>query len=231
MWPTYILGPIFTLLPRRWREKIFPTTPNRLARAATLSGIFEALLALVALFIWYSIYVRLAGDALAHSSAAPGGADERMGLFAYIWFWLNPITWVVAYFGLEGVLRSVAALTAGESYGTLPLFLAERLYRLAARPSKKPGLAPVSDEITPGDATCDIKIASCRAKPDWKYPFTIRYGGAYFQVIANIHLGAGPRPYVYSLRRLPPGEIARGLREYHPEDALVAVQRLERIEK
>lgn len=231
MWATYILGPIFTLLPRRWREKIFPTSPNRLARAATLSGIFEALLALVALLVWYSIYVRLAGDALAHSSAGSDSGGERMGLFAYVWFWLNPITWIVAYFGLEGALRSVAALSAGESYGTLPLFLAERLYQLAARPSKKSELAPVSDEITPGDATCDMKIASCRAKPDWKYPFTIRYGGAYFQVIANIHLGVGPRPYVYSLRRLPPGEIARGLKEYHPEDVLTAVQRLERIEK
>jgi hypothetical protein len=231
MWATYILGPIFTLLPRRWREKIFPTTPNRLARAATLSGIFEALLALVALLVWYSIYVSLAADALAHSSAGSGSSGERMGLFAYIWFWLNPITWVVAYFGLEGASRSLAALSAGESYGTLPLFLAERLYQLAARPSKKSELAPVSDEVTPGDATCDMKIASYRAKTDWKYPFTIHYGGAYFQVIASIHLGAGPRPYVYSLRRLPPGEIARGLKEYRPEDVLVAVQRLERIEK
>ncbi len=112
MWATYILGPIFTLLPRRWREKIFRTTPNRLARAATLSGIFEALLALVALLIWYSIYVRLAGDALAHSSAGSDSGGERMGLFAYVWFWLNPITWLVAYFGVEGVLRSVAALSA-----------------------------------------------------------------------------------------------------------------------
>lgn len=231
MWATYILGPIFTLLPRRWREKVFPTSPNRLARAATLSGIFEALLAFVGLLLWYSIYVRLAGDALAHSSGGSGGADERVGLFAYVWFWLNPITWMVAYFGLEGVLRSVAALSAGESYGTLPLFLAEQLYQRAARPSKKPELALVSDEITTGDAICDMKIASCRAKADWKYPFTIRYGGAYFQVVANVHLGAGPRPYVYSLRRLPAGEIARGLREYHPEDVLVAVQRLERIEK
>jgi hypothetical protein len=231
MWATYILGPVFTLLPRRWREKVFQTTPNRLARAAMLSGIFEAVMAFVGLLLWYSIYVRLAGEALAHSSAGSSGADERMGLFAYVWFWLNPITWIIAYFSLEGVLRSLAALSAGESYGTLPLFLAERLYRRASQSSEKPELALVPDEITPGDATCDMKIASCRAKADWKYPLTIHYAGAYFQVIANVHLGAGPRPYVYSLRRLPPGEIARGLKEYHPEDVLVAIQRLERIEK
>lgn len=230
MWATYILGPIFTLLPRGWREKVFQTTPNRLARATTLSGILEALLALVGLVGWYSIYVTLARNALVHSSAGSGGATERMGLFAYIWFWLNPITWIVAYFILEGVLRSVAALSTGESFGTLPLFVAERTYQRATRPPKKPELALVSDEITTGDATCDMKIASCRAKADWKYPLTIRYAEAYFQVVASADRGAGPRPYVYSLRRLPAGEIARGLKQYHPDDVLAAALPVAKIE-
>jgi hypothetical protein len=226
MWATYMLGPIFALLPRRWRERVFQTTPNRLARATTLSGIFEAVLGFVGLVVWYSIYARLAGDALGSA-----GASERAGLFAYVWFWLNPITWMVGYFGLEGVLRSVAALATGETYGTLPLFLVEYFSQRVARRSKRPQLVLVPDEIMRGDSTCDMKIASCRVRADWKYPFTIHYAGAYFQVVADIHLGAGPRPHVYSLRRLPPGEIARGLREYHPEDVVVAPQRLEPIEK
>lgn len=231
MWAaTYILGAIFTLLPRRWREKVFRTTPNRLARAATLSGILEALIVLAALVVWYSIYVTLASSAISHSPGA-GGATERMGLFAYIWFWLNPITWIIAYFGLEGIVRSLAALSSGESYGTLPLFLVERLTRRAAQRHATATLPLVSDEITTGDATCDMKIASCREKTDWKYPFTIRYAGAYFQVVADIHLEAGPRPYLYSLRRLPPGEIARGLKEYQPADVLSAPSRVEKIER
>lgn len=228
---TYLLGPIFTLLPRRWREKVFHATPNRLARAGTLSGILEAVLMLVGLVVWYSIYVTLAGSAISHSSSDAAGATERMGLFAYIWFWLNPITWLIAYFGLEGVVRSTAALSTGESYGTLPLFLLERFFRRATRPPQVPALPLVSDEISSGDSTCDVKIASCRAKADWKYPFTIHYGGAYFQVVADVHLGAGPRPYVYSLRRLPPGEIARGLKEYHPSDVMTLPQRVAKIER
>jgi hypothetical protein len=228
---TYLLGPIFALLPQRWREKVFHTTPNRLARVTTLSGILEAVLALVGFVVWYSMYVTLASRAISHSSPERGGASERMGLFAYIWFWLNPITWVVAYFGLEGIVRSVAALSTGESYGTLPLFLVERLFGRATRASQKVLPPIVTDEITTGDATCDMKIASCRAKAEWKYPFTIRYGGGYFQVIADLYLGAGPRPYIYSLRRLPPGEIARGLKEYSPTDVLSLPRRVEKIEK
>jgi hypothetical protein len=227
---TYLLGPIFALLPRPWREKLFRTTPNRLARVATLSGIIEAVLGLVGLVVWYSIYVTLARGAISHSPEG-GGATERMGLFAYIWFWLNPVTWLVAYFGLEGVARLLAALSTGESYGTLPLFLIERLCRVATRRPQKPAPPLVCDEITTGDSACDMKIASCRAKTGWKHPFTIRYAGAYFQVVAGIDLGAGPRPHVYSLRRLPPGEIARGLEEYHPEDVLSAPQHLEKVER
>lgn len=232
MWiTTYVFGPIFTLLPRPWREKLFRTTPNRLARVTTLSGLLEAVLALLGLVVWYSIYVTLAGRAISHSSPGASGASERIGLFAYIWFWLNPITWVVAYFGFEGVTRSLAALSTGECYGTLPLFLLERLMRRVAHRRPTPLLPLVSDEITTGDATCDMKIASCRAKTEWKYPFTIRYGGGYFQVIADLDLGAGPRPYIYSLRRLPPGEIARGLKEYNPADVLILPQRVEKIER
>jgi hypothetical protein len=34
----------------------------------------------------------------------------------------------------------------------------------------------------------------------------------------SVYVTRGPRPYVYSLRRLPPGEIAGGLKDYTPED-------------
>jgi hypothetical protein len=225
VWATYILGPIFTLLPRRWREKVFQSTPVRVARAATLSGILESILALWALVAWYAVYVTLAAEAIT------GSGNERVGLFGYVWFWMNPITWMAAYFGFEGVTRSLAALVTGEAYGILPLCAVDYLIRRRERRHTKPELPVVADEITPGDDTCDIRIASCRLRPDWKYPFAIRYGGGYFQIVASIDLGAGPRPYVYSLRRLPHGEIARGLEEYHPEDVLTAVPPLEPVEK
>jgi hypothetical protein len=147
-------------------------------------------------------------------------------MFAYIWFWLNPLTWLISYFSLEGAARSVAALTTGEVYGTLPLWAVDFAMRRMHRHRSEPPL--VADEITAGDGSCDMKIASCRPKLAWKYPFTIRYAGAYFQVVASADLGAGPRPHVYSLRRLPPGEIARGLQDYRPEDVLSELSTLRR---
>lgn len=219
------------MLPRRWRVKALATVPVQVGPAATLSGILETVIAIASLVVWYSIYVALFAGAVARSSASI--RDERIGIFAYVWFWLNPVTWLVVYFVFEGTARFLAGLATGEAYGIAPLWALERIWRLTERRRQNARTEPplVTDEITPGDGTCDMKIASCRSKFGWKYPFTIRYAGAYFQVIASLDLDAGPRPHIYSLRRLPPGEIAGGLKDYDPADVLTVILPLEPIEK
>lgn len=218
MFETLIFGPVIALLPKRWREDLLATRGNvSLVPGAIISGVVEAILGLAALIVWYSIFVTMAAQAVATSSG-PGAGNSRIGMYVYVLFWLNPITWIVAYFGVEGAVRAVCAISTDQVYGMLPLFLIERSVR-ALRPPK-PELPLVADEILPGGPGCDMKIACCRARTDWTYPFTIRYGGAFFQVVASARLGAGVRPYIYSLRRLPPGEVARGLKDYHPEDIL-----------
>lgn len=222
------------MLPRRWRVKALARVPVQAGPAATLSGILETVIAIAALVAWYSIYVTLAAGAVGHSSAViPDQSANRIGMFAIVWFWLNPVTWLVGYFVFEGTARFLAGLVTGQAYGIAPLWAVERIWRLTERSRRNAHteLPLVADEITPGDPTCDMKVASCRSKIDWKYPFTIRYAGAYFQVIASVDLGAGPRPHVYSLRRLPPGEIAGGLRDYDPSDVLTPIARLEPVEK
>ncbi len=178
----------------------------------------EGLFAIGALIVWHSIYVTVVANAISRSSL-PGGDNPRIGIFGLIWFWSNPFTWLAAYFVVEGATRYLAALTTGEVFGTFPLYAIEYAVR-RIKQRREPELPLVADEILPGGGTCDMKIASCRAKPEWQYPFTIRYEGGYFQVVASVDLGAGPRRHVYSLRRLPLGEVARGLKEYHPEDVL-----------
>jgi hypothetical protein len=205
------------MLPRRWRDSVFPVEDRAVARAAIISGVLEAVLGLIALLIWYSMFVTMASQAVAHSSN-PEAGSPLIGPFAYIWFWINPITWSVAYFGVEGAVRAVAALTNGDVYGTLPLLLFDRLFR---RSQAAPPEAPViADELLPGNKTSDMRIASCRSKAHWQYPFTIRYQGTFFQVVSCLQLRGGLRPYIYSLRRLPHGEIASGLRDYDPQDIL-----------
>ncbi|MGH9734173.1 MAG: hypothetical protein ACRD8A_06260 [Candidatus Acidiferrales bacterium] len=234
MLSTYIFGPFATMLPRRWRMKALAAVPVQVGPAAMLSGTLEAVIAIVALVVWYSIYVMLAAGAVGRSQVViPDQSANRVGMFAIVWFWLNPVTWLVVYFVFEGTARFLAGLVTGEAYGIAPLWALEHIWRLTElrRQNARTNPPLVADEITPGDRTCDMKIASCRSKPDWRYPFTIRYAGAYFQVIASVDLTVGSRPHVYSLRRLPPGEIAGGLRDYDPADVLTPIVRLEPVEK
>ena len=149
---------------------------------------------------------------------------EMFGGAGLLVFASNPITWLILYFGLEGILRMTTAVISGEAYGILPFYIVDFVYRITLRLRRpKQELALVRDEILPGNKSCDLRIAACRKRPEWKYPFTIRYGGAFFQVIATESTLVGARPHIYSLRRLPPGEIARGLRDYDPDDVLYEV--------
>jgi hypothetical protein len=232
-WTAYVFGPFYALLPKRWRQGERSGPETYLARAALISGVGEAVLALVTLGFWYAAnvglfsshfasYVATAQDGLSSSWIFGGSA----GLLGFV---MNPLTWVIIYFTLEGVIRAFAALASNEVVGTLPLYALAYFWQLARRRKPEAELPLVPDEIMPGGGTCDILISSCRQRDGWKYPFTLRYAGAYFQVIDEKHMAAGPRPFVYSLRRLPAGEIARGLKSYDPADVLTPVQRLERL--
>jgi hypothetical protein len=232
-WTAYVLGPFYALLPKRWRQGARNGPETYLARASLFSGVGEAVLGLVTLGFWYAANVGLFSSHFASFIAtAPQGLSSAWilgGSAGLIGFATHPLTWLIVYFCFEGIIRAFAALASQEVVGTLPLYLLEFMWRMARRRRPVPELPLVPDEITPGGGTCDIQIASCRRREGWKYPFTLRYAGAYFQVIDEKWIAAGPRPYIYSLRRLPAGEIARGLKNYDPADVLTPEYRLERL--
>src|SRR5690348_13924757 len=231
-WKTYLVGPFYVLLPKRWRQRDPNSSERHLAGAAVISGIGEAVATLFVLSAWFMKYFAMLGGKYATFATSPDGGTSvsplALGEMGLLVFATHPLTLLILYFGMEGVFRAVGALTMGEVAGTLPLYGAEFFWRLATR-RDTPELPLVPDEITPGDATCDLRISSCRRRDGWKYPFTLRYGGAYFQVMDEQCMSVGPRPYIYSLRRLPAGEVARGLQNYDPSDVLTPVHRVESL--
>lgn len=232
-WTGYFVAPFYTLLPKRWRQGAGHESERALVPAAMLSGLGEACTALLVLSVWFMYYFNTLGRK--YSVFQPGSAHfafsstEVAGGAIFITFALNPLTWVIVYFGVEGIVRTLGALTTGEVVGMLPLYGFELVWRAARRSHAAPELPLVADEITPGSNGCDIQIASCRPREGWNYPFTLRYAGAYFQVIDEKHLGVGPRPFIYSLRRLPAGEVARGLQNYDPADVMRPAYKIEPI--
>ncbi|MGA2509470.1 MAG: hypothetical protein ABSG27_04510 [Candidatus Acidiferrales bacterium] len=230
---TYLVGPIYTLLPPRWRATRHHGSAQSLAQAALISGFAESLLSLAVVRFWCLSFFGLLSDKYAYyflnSKAGSVFSWETVTQAGFITFASHPLTWFILYFAVEGVVRATAALVTGEVCGTLPLYAIDGAIYMAGRLRKPSELDLVPDEVAAGKSEGELKISSCRKRPDWKYPFTIRYGGAFFQVIGENYIGRGPRPYVYSLRRLPMGEIARGLKEYDPRDVLTPVFRVERL--
>jgi hypothetical protein len=228
---TYTLGPILAFLPLRWRKEHLPWLPVKWSAAGFFSGLLELAGFFPLLLWWYSYFVTALAQALAQSTSPSGIPEGREGLVGIAGFAMNPITWVVCYVGLEGLFRAAGALAGGEARGTIFLAAPYFVLRKMTASAAKPELPLVRDEVTPGKDPSEIQIAASRKKSEWKYPFTIRYGGAYFQVVGERDIKVGPRPIHYTLRRLPAGEIARGLAEYDPGDALIEKERIQPIEQ
>jgi hypothetical protein len=226
---TYSFGPFYTLLPRRWRTGKRHGSEEFLGHAVLISGVLESLVSLAILRSWYVTFFGMLSEKYTQYALTTHGVPtpwEEVTQAGFVTFITHPLTWVILFFGLEGIVRGVAGLVTGEVHGIFPLYMVALAFDATMKRRLRPDSALVRDEILPGDDKCDMRIACCRLRPAWKYPFTLRYGGTYFQVIAEKHTHVGTRPYVYSLRRLPLGEVARGLKNYDPDDVLFEPSRV-----
>jgi hypothetical protein len=84
------------------------------------------------------------------------------------------------------------------------------------------GLSSISDELSfKRDGGVEIlEICACRKKEGWDPPRTVRYGNTYYRLEAT-SLGNRPRPFHYTLRRLPKGVPGRTVLLYTPADAVI----------
>lgn len=176
-----------------------------MARATAAAGLFEALVGLVFLIAGFIQY-------------AP---EAWVGPLAWMEYAFHPRSLLLGYVFLEGLLRFVVALVSGESLGSFPLYLVVWVQGRRQRRRAEAALGPkVVDTVTRGDGPrFDLRIESCRSKPNWNRLMTVTYEDEFYE-IAKQEEGRPPRPFVYLLRRMPEGKIIRGLHHYRPDEAL-----------
>lgn len=209
-------------LPQYYRERwIGPVAPD-LARGALLTGIAQAVVCLGLYIFGYLRWFAYVGALLARAAASSTVAiSERdfaagMGMTVMISYLLRPTTMLVTYFALEGTVRMAAALVTGETVPTLPLVLAALVQRkIEHRRREKRWGVRVPDLVEQGTGS-DLRILSCRPK-DWGSLVTLQYRGELY-VVTGEESAAAPRRFVYLLNRLPAGTVARGLRDYDPQE-------------
>ena len=88
------------------------------------------------------------------------------------------------------------------------------------------GLRSISDELSLRRDGSDeiLEISACRKKEGWDPPRTVRYEDTYYR-LESASLGNRPRPFEYTLRRLPAGILAPTVIWYAPVDVVLRKER------
>jgi hypothetical protein len=251
MWWILLLGPLVSLMPRRWRKALPFHDAVHWYSASIVSGVLESVVATGALVVWYSYCVstwvsRLMDNAL--RNAGPIEINEHeVGFAALLVVATNPVTWFIAYFVVEGMARLCAAFT-DTVLGTLPLYLFDKAYcKMRGIQEAQPLGAPVfaqSHAASYMESVRDkIMAGQLPALPD-----ELHFATDDSSEILEIHAShakpewdpprivrfedryyrledssrsAAPRPFVYRLKRLPRGVPGRTVIIYAPCDSPV----------
>jgi hypothetical protein len=251
MW-TYLLGPFLALLPKRWRINLVPEGAVDWQWAGSLSGFAECVISLAALLFWYSYSVTTwvsKGLDSALSGKMPAGVTEHeIGFAGLVLFATHPLTWLIAYGGLEGSTRLLSAAIGENCLGMLPLYLIDRGYlkatgrkgtdsKNAAEFEKgnvssyieavkekiaETGKVHLADEIFVRKEGEDevLEVHSSRRKENWMPPRTVRFRAEFFR-LEEFHKVNGQRPFLYKLRRVTAGVMGRTALDYAPTDVVM----------
>src|SRR5215470_326024 len=245
---TFLLGPFLALLPKRWRQSLPTHKLIEWRTASMLSGFAEFLFGIAAMLYWYSYsvttWVSRGLDAALAGKMGPEVNEQEIGFMAIFIFATHPLTWLIFYLAVEGSVRLVGAAFTENNLGTLPLFVADKIFlKLTGRDG--PGIAQtagytesnvssyvgairekvrVSRTVIIPDELCVIReaadefleISACRSKPDWTPPRTVRYQDTFYR-LEKASRGSEPRPFRYRLRRLSAGVMSRTVLVYAPE--------------
>lgn len=209
----FLLSVAASLLPERYRSRSewgFASSGS-----AITCGAIQFFLGIGLLIYRYIIFanVRLSGVSTTVTMKAAETAGETaimgMGLFVLVEYLIQPLTLLLIYFLIEGLVRVAAAIATGEVVPTLPLQLISMAHSrlLIAKRERELG-PPVPDIVQPGSGDFALVIASCRPK-SWTALTTIAYEDRFYELVRE-ESAQPPRRWVYVLRKRPEGKVVRG---------------------
>ena len=183
-------------------------------------------------FVYMTLFVTRVNDIMGKTGALllasqPGDINLMQfrfstGVLGLANFALQPLPVLLGYVTAEGAVRAVAAMATGEPLPTLSFSLIGHLHdRLDEARRKRELGPPITDVIQPShDGTYDVRILSCRPKPEWNPYISVRFRDEFY-VLASEERGPKPRPYIYCLRKNPTGRLVVVIRDYRLDDPVV----------
>jgi hypothetical protein len=248
---TFLIGPILALLPRYWRRALPSFLQVNWTAAGVLSGLLEAVLAIVATSYWYNHAMTTmldnAADARLAGKLPPWVVDHDLGFAALFIFATHPLTLGIAYFAVEGSVRFLAAFSSGNALGLLPLYLVDKLF---GKMTGRVDAPRVAFESSQGNAASYVSAVSDSVMGRFlpSVPDELSFTKSETEEILEIRAcrkkpdwipprvvryqdsyyrleaesrGTPPRPFFYKLRRLERGVPGRNVLIYSPEQPLV----------
>ncbi len=223
------LGALLSLLPRRYRERFAAAAGDDLRWGAIIGGILQVFVCLVLFILRYlSFFQYRVGDIGertiargAESVLAAPAAQFGMGFTTTVEYLAQPLTLVLIYFTVEGVVRVTAALVTEEVVGTLPVHIIawgqERWEAARAERALGPRVADIVEPMYSPDY--DLRIFSCRRKRGWDRLMTVSYDAQFYEVLDE-QPGKPPHHFIYRLRKSRPGRVIRTVHQYDPQEVL-----------
>jgi len=239
---TFVAGPILALLPEKWRRARWWNERVHWEPAGTVSGMLEIFAAVTVLGYWY-LYemMRRTGqimDMADNGKLGPGLEEHQIRGAALTLFYMSPVTWMLLYFFAEGAVRLCAAAFTGKVYGSLPIWIVERVSFAIRKPQEarvaetvketarsiaasvrervmEARLEDVEDELRVEEDGGDevLEIWASRRKADWEPPKTVRVDEIFYR-LEESRVAAGPRPFQYRLRKVGAGVMGRTVLQY-----------------
>lgn len=127
---------------------------------------------------------------------------------------MSPVTWMLFYFFAEGAVRLCAAAFTEKVYGSLPLWVAERVLFAIRMPGEVRVAETVKENARSIAASVRERVMVARLEDvDWDPPKTVRVDEIFYR-LEESRVGAGPRPFQYRLRRVGAGVMGRTVIQY-----------------
>jgi hypothetical protein len=212
---------LLSFCPESFRRTHRPDSSARVVMFARWNGLLQFVLFASLLGLRYAHFISLRAHQWSPVTQRVSDVQES-GLFieSTLEFLLYPLSLLLIFFTLEGLLRFAAGLISGDVVPSLPVSISCVVlhHRNKAREDQRLGaLPPDTVEYLPEGR---VRISSARSRPTWNATVTIHLAAEDYE-IEKREPGEPIRPFVFLLRHVPVGKIRRGYEEYDLASATI----------
>ena len=205
---------LLSFCPAGIRRQRKPGSQLIVLRSATWGGLAQLLLAALLLLMRLKGHFVLRAQQLGPRIAGSNETGQAIvALIVFLDFLIHPLSLLLLYLAIEGLVRFVGGIITGEIVPNLLVSLyfktADSVSRSSARRRSPSPVPDIAERLANGR----IKIASASQKAGWNSSITVGIGGEWFEVESEAQ-APPPRAFVYILRPASPGKVLRGYQEY-----------------